>query len=119
MPVTKSAKKALSTALRRREENIKQREAFKKATKAVRKAVETGSDTAASLFVQAQSSLDRAAKNNTIHKNKASRLKARLAKKLAATGGVVAPAAKKNVSKTKVAAKKTATKAKAVAAKKK
>ncbi|MEI6477524.1 MAG: 30S ribosomal protein S20 [bacterium] len=113
MPVTKSAKKALRTATRRHEENIVQREAFKKAAKAVRKAVDTGSDTAANLFTQAQSALDRAAKNNTIHKNKASRLKSRLAKKLAGIG-TAAPVVKKAakaktaVSKTKAAAKKKA-----------
>jgi small subunit ribosomal protein S20 len=82
MPVSKSAKKALKTAIRRHEENITQRTAFKRAIKGVKKAVETGSGEIAALFSIAQSKLDKAAKNNTIHPNKAARLKSRLSKKL-------------------------------------
>ena len=112
MPVSKSAKKALRVSERRHEENLKIKGAYKKAIKTVKKAVEEGSDTIASLFSLAQSSLDVAAKRKTIHPNKAARLKSRLAKKLTAEPVAVAPkktAAKKAAPK-KAAAKKTATK---------
>jgi small subunit ribosomal protein S20 len=106
MPVTKSAKKALSVAIRRHEENILQRTTFKQAIKGVKKAVEAGSKEVTELFSKAQSALDKAAKKNTIHPNKAARLKSRLAKKL--TAEVAAPV-KKTTAK-KAAPKKTATK---------
>ncbi len=109
MPVTKSAKKALRTATRRHAENLIQREAYKKAVKGVKKAIETGSSDIATLFSQAQSSLDRAAKNHTMHPNKAARLKSRLAKKMATSD--VAPAAKKVVAKKATTAKTPAKKA--------
>lgn len=80
MPVSKSAKQALRTAERRHLENISQKNLYKKTTKAVRKAVEQGSDDLKDLFSKAQSALDRAAKNNTIHPNKAARIKSRLYK---------------------------------------
>ena len=114
MPVTKSAKKALRTATRRKQENVLQRAAFKGALKSVRKAVETGSTELASLVSAAQSSLDKAAKNNTIHPNKAARLKSRMAKRLtteavAATPKKIKTAASKSKAKATTAAKKKAT----------
>ena len=111
MPVTKSAKKALRTATRRHAENLIQKDTFKKAVKAVKKAVAEGSEKTAELFSKAQSALDRAAKNNTVHPNKAARLKSRLAKKL--TAGPTEAA------KPKTAAKKAAPTKKKTAAKKK
>lgn len=116
MPVTKSAKKALSVAIRRHEENILHKASFKQAVKNVKKAVQTGTEGVADLFSKAQSALDKAAKKNTIHKNKASRLKSRLAKKLtvveAAPVAKKAPkaAAKKATATKKTTAKKTTTK---------
>lgn len=104
MPVTKSAKKALKTATRRHAENLIHRDLFKKAVKAVRKGAAEGSANVASLFSEAQSTLDKAAKRNTIHPNKAARLKSRLAKRIAA--GADAPTAAKT--KAKSATKKKA-----------
>lgn len=111
MPVTKSAKKALSVARRRHEENLLQKAAFKRAAKAVRKAVDAGAQETVELFSKAQSALDKAAKANTIHPNKAARLKSRLAKKMAA-GAPEAPAKKvtKAASAKKAAPKKAAAK---------
>ncbi|MEZ4210517.1 MAG: 30S ribosomal protein S20 [Patescibacteria group bacterium] len=74
MPITKSAKKAVSNASRKRTRNQAQRKAYKEAVKGARAEV-----TPASLSA-AQKALDKAAKNGVIHKNKASRLKSRLAK---------------------------------------
>jgi small subunit ribosomal protein S20 len=65
----KSAKKALVVSLKRKEANKKIKESFKKALKKKDLSL-------------AYSLLDRAAVKKTIHKNKAARLKSRLAKKL-------------------------------------
>lgn len=109
MPVSKSAKKALSVAIRRHEENLIQRDTFKKAVKAVKKAATTGAKDLVSLFNQAQSSLDTAAKKHTIHRNKAARLKSRLAKQLSVAPTETAPkkaAVKKAPAKKATTAKK-------------
>lgn len=118
MPVTKSAKKALRTAERRHEENLIQRDTYKKAIKSVRKAVASGVGSINELFSAAQSTLDRAAKNNTIHKNKAARLKSRLAKAAAVVSSTeVAPVVKKSTPKKTAAGKKTVAGKKAAAKK--
>ncbi|HSI20145.1 MAG TPA: 30S ribosomal protein S20 [Verrucomicrobiae bacterium] len=119
MPVTKSAKRALRVAHRRHEENLETKAMYKKAVKAVRKAVETSASNVSELFSTAQSALDTAAKRKTLHRNKAARLKSRLAKKLNAEGAstaAAAPKAKKAAAPKKAAAKKPA--AKKAAAKK-
>ncbi len=83
MPITRSAKKALRQSAGRREQNVRRKDAFKDAVKSFRKAVAAKKyDEAEKLLVAAYKALDKAAKSNTIKKNKASRLKSRLAKKL-------------------------------------
>lgn len=83
MPITKSAFKALRQSKRRRERNLKQRGALKDTIKKYKKAVEAGKkDEAAKLLPEVYKKLDKAAKTNIIKKNKASRLKSRLTKKL-------------------------------------
>ena len=74
MPILKSAIKKLRADKRREKENLKVKQAYKKALKQARakKSVKTVST--------AFSVLDRAAKKKVIHKNKASRLKSRLAR---------------------------------------
>ena len=83
MPITTSAKKALRQNRSRRVKNVAKKEAYKKAVKTYRKLVvgkaKEGVSEALSKAFQA---LDKAAKTNVITKNKASRLKSRLAKKL-------------------------------------
>ena len=74
MPVTKSAKKALRRDRRRATINKRIKEKIKEVLKRVRK-----SPTKKNLQ-EASSVLDKAAKKKVIHKNKASRLKSRLAK---------------------------------------
>jgi len=83
MPITTSAKKALRQNRTRRVKNVVKKEAYKKAVKNYRKLIvaktKEGVTEALSKAFQA---LDKAAKTNVITKNKASRMKSRLAKKL-------------------------------------
>jgi small subunit ribosomal protein S20 len=114
MPVTKTAKRALRVSNRRHAENLRTKAIYKKAVKVVRKAVESGAGNVNELVSKAQSALDTATKSKTIHKNKAARLKSRLAKRVTAVAGTItaAPkaAAKKATTKKKPAAKKSAKK---------
>jgi small subunit ribosomal protein S20 len=81
MPITASAKKALRQAGTRRERNIKKKDAYKSAVKTYRKlvAAKQWEDAAAKLSA-VYKSVDKAAKTNVIAKNKARRIKSRLAK---------------------------------------
>jgi small subunit ribosomal protein S20 len=74
MPVTKSAKKALRRSQRRAKINQNLRQRLKKVVATTRKAKTPEALTAS------YQTLDRAAKKGIIHKNKAARLKRRLAK---------------------------------------
>lgn len=105
MPITKSAKKALRVSKRRHTINLRVKRAYKGAVKDVRKTAthvttearkkdETQKKRTKTAITEAQkknearkntlskaySELDKAAKKGIIHKNKASRLKSRLAK---------------------------------------
>lgn len=77
MPITKSAKKALRQSASRRILNDARKKAMREAVKKARKtpALET--------LAAAYQMLDKAAKNNVIHKNRAARLKSRLAQRMA------------------------------------
>lgn len=84
MPITQSAKKALRQNKTRRTRNIVKKEAYKKVVVQYRK------DVAAKKFDEAKKALpavfkalDKAAKARVIEKNKASRLKSRLAQLIA------------------------------------
>lgn len=84
MPNTKSAIKAARQNIRRRVTNLAALDKIKKAVKQVRKLATSGKmDDAKKAISAAYGALDKAAKKNIIHKNKASRLKARLAKLVA------------------------------------
>lgn len=74
MPILKSAIKKLKSDRRREQENLAYRQAYKQAVKAAR------SKPSAAALTKAFRSLDRAAKKKVIHKNKANRLKSRLAR---------------------------------------
>lgn len=88
MPVTKQAIKKVRQDKRKAVVNLKVKTAFKKAVSQFRKKpTEAGLKTVYKL-------LDRAAKTNVIHRNKASRLKSRLSK--------LVQGAKKEVPKKKV-----------------
>lgn len=71
MPITKSAKKSLAVSERKRAHNLIVEKKFKKALKTVKK----------ENVNQVISIVDKTAKTGIIHKNKAARLKSRLAKK--------------------------------------
>ena len=81
MPITQSAKKALRQNVRRRRENLKRKEAYKKVVKDYRKLVAAKkNDEAKNYLTRVYQALDKAAKTNVIKKNKASRLKSRLSR---------------------------------------
>jgi len=83
MPITKSAKKALRQNKRRRLQNLKTTKKFKKAIHQYKKAVEAKKlEEAKRLLCLVYKNLDKATKTNIIKRNKASRLKSKLAKKL-------------------------------------
>lgn len=82
MPNLKNAKKALRQNIKRAEKNLKNKTEVKLLMKHVKKAVEAGDDKATDLLRQAGKKLDKIAKSGYFKKNKASRLKSRLAKKV-------------------------------------
>lgn len=82
MPIIKSAKKALRVSEKRAEANRLVKAKIKDSLKGARIAIEKGDKTANEKISKAYHELDIASKKNVIHKNKAARLKSRLAKKL-------------------------------------
>lgn len=72
MPITKSAKKALSGSKAKYVHNEKQRKELDKALKKVNEKT----------FSKVVSLIDKAVKNNLFHPNKASRMKSAIAKKI-------------------------------------
>ena len=84
MPITQSAKKALRQNIRRRARNLHKKEAYKDAIKRYKKLIEAKKlEDAKAQLAQVYKALDKAAKTNVIAKNKASRLKSRLAQLIA------------------------------------
>lgn len=75
MPITKSAKKKLRKDKSREVENLKLKKSYKKTVKKTRENPNKKNLTEASKV------LDKAAKKGLIHKNKAARIKSRLARK--------------------------------------
>lgn len=83
MPITKSAKKALRQNIRRRKRNLIKKKAYKEAIKNYRHLLaENKTEEAKVSLSRVYKTLDKAAKTNVIAKNKAARLKSRLAKLL-------------------------------------
>jgi small subunit ribosomal protein S20 len=80
MPITQSAKKALRQSETRRERNVTRKKAAKDAVKQFRKLVSLKkTDEATAYLSTVYQVLDKTAKHGTIKKNRASRLKSRLA----------------------------------------
>jgi len=73
MPIIKSAKKALKQSRKRALHNLKKKKLLKSTIKKT---------TSEKEMSKAQSVIDKAAKTGYIHKNKAARLKSRLARRL-------------------------------------
>lgn len=83
MPNTKAAKKALRQSEKRRVENLRQKRELNAILKDFKKTLSSdGIDAAKAKLSGVYKKLDKAAKGNLITKNKASRLKSRLTKKL-------------------------------------
>ncbi|GIW63158.1 MAG: 30S ribosomal protein S20 [Patescibacteria group bacterium] len=78
----KSAKKRIRQTITKTYQNNYYRIQFKKAKKAIKKAVvaKTDKKTIAELLTKFYSIVDKCAKKNIFHKNKASRLKSRISK---------------------------------------
>ena len=112
MPIIKSAKKRVKVAAKANVRNSKTRRSLREAIKAFNKAVTGGKQEEISAAQRkAVSEIDRAAKKNVIHKNKAARQKASLAAKAKASGAKTAKTtAKKAAPAKKAAAKKPAAK---------
>jgi len=105
MPLTKSAKKALRVDRHKKSVNDLTRAKVKSALKGARLAIDNTSADVKEKIDAAYRELDLAAKKNVIHKNRASRLKSRLAKKLAKSGTEIKPI--KKAAKAKKESKKT------------
>ncbi len=83
MPITKTAIKALRQSGRRHAQNLARSNAYKKILKEINKLVAAGKHAdAQKLLSGLYASVDKAAKTNVIKKNKASRIKSRITKKL-------------------------------------
>jgi small subunit ribosomal protein S20 len=112
MPIIKSAKKRVRTAEKAAIRNSKTKRSLKTALKAFRSVV-TGGGKTAETHSQAQSAIDTAAKKGLVHKNKAARQKAqlaRLSKDAAKVASTEAPVKKAAVKKPAVAKKAPAAK---------
>lgn len=81
MPNIQSAKKALRQSRRRRERNLARLQAFRALTKEYRRLLASDKSAAKEKLSGVYQALDKAAKK-VISKNRAARLKSRLAKKL-------------------------------------
>lgn len=109
MPIIKSAKKRVRVAKKAATRNSKTKRSLRAAVKSFRTSLTKGGAKSSEALRQAQSEIDKAAKKNVIHKNKAARKQSQLAKAAKAAG--VKPAAAKAKSTAKSAAKpKPATK---------
>ncbi|MFB6212897.1 MAG: 30S ribosomal protein S20 [Candidatus Magasanikbacteria bacterium] len=84
MPNTQSAEKSLRRDKRRKKRNSKRKEKMKKAIKKIENLIENGkTEQARKSLPETQKVIDKMAKVNLIHENKANRIKSRLARKVA------------------------------------
>lgn len=82
MPNIKSAKKRVAIAAKKTENNKSRRSELKTVLKNTHQALDSSADNAAELAVSAQKKLDKAVSVGLVHKNKASRQKSQIAKKI-------------------------------------
>lgn len=83
MPNIKSAEKRVMVIERNTQRNRSAKTAMRTVLKKFNTAVETNDSNADALFTQAASAVDKAASRGVIHKNKANRKKAQLARAMA------------------------------------
>ena len=111
MPVTKSAAKRVRQNLKRHKRNLRVKNNMKRDIKALLAAIaQNDAKAKAENLKKAQSSIDKAAKANIIHKNKAAREKSKLVK--AAKGAKKPDTTAKTPAKTKARATTKSTKPK-------
>ncbi len=79
MPNTKSAKKALTASLKKRDYNLEKKSKIKNSLKELRRVLSTTPDNFQEALSKVYSTLDKAVKTKFIKKNKADRKKARMA----------------------------------------
>lgn len=108
MPIIKSAKKRVRVAKKAATRNSKTKRSLRTAVKAFHASLTGNKAKSGESLNKAQSEIDKAAKKNVIHKNKAARKKSQLAKAAKAAGAK--PAAKKTATKKAAPAKKPAAK---------
>ena len=77
MPIIKSAKKKLRQDKKRTAQNLKYKKGYKQALKSLKKSKDK-----TKALKKAYSQVDKAVKKRVIHKNKASRLKSQIARKM-------------------------------------
>jgi small subunit ribosomal protein S20 len=83
MPRIQSAKKALRQSEKRRKDNLRKMKSLKGSIKNIQKMTDEGkTDEAKTSLSVAYKALDKAAKTNLIKKNKANRMKSRLAQRI-------------------------------------
>ncbi len=81
MAITRSAKKAHRTSLRKQVFNTRRKDQVSKTIKSFKKLIAAGKkDEARKMMSEVQKALDKAVKGNTLNKNTASRKKSRLSK---------------------------------------
>lgn len=81
MPITRSAKKAHRSSLKKRKFNLARKNKVAAAVKSLKKSVAAGDKKDAQVKMrEVQKALDKAVKGNTLSKNTASRKKSRLSK---------------------------------------
>ena len=81
MAITRGAKKAHRSSLRKRVSNMRRKDKVSSSIKSLKKLIATGKKKEAlAMMREVQSALDKAVKGNTLKKNTASRKKSRLSK---------------------------------------
>lgn len=81
MSVTRGAKKAYRSSLRKREFNLRRKDKVSRAVKSLKKLIISGKKKEAQAMMrEVQSALDKAVKGKTIKRNTAARKKSRLSK---------------------------------------
>lgn len=111
MPIIKSAKKRVKITAKATARNNTVRRKLRDALKTFQAAVTSGKSAEINKArSEADSVIDTAAKKNIIHKNKAARKKAQLAKAAKAAGAKITPTAKKSAPKKAPASKKAVAK---------
>lgn len=81
MPITRSAKKALRSSLRKREFNLARKSKVQKSLKSLKKLIVDKNKKEAMVVMRSvQKALDKAVKGHTLDKNTASRKKSRLSR---------------------------------------